>query len=309
MPYQDLAYIVDGATAGSLLVRVVVQESEGSDALLYDAAKNLLGTALIEGGVARIETSRELIKDEAIIAYVNDFGEKSGGPVIVLDNQLRPTGWLSPVMVLVEGDTMTTTEYTEETGNALADIYDPSATNRAPQVTEANLEKLTQIGFDLNVNQGSGTVVVSVSNVRNVESYLIRFDDGALSGVSSKTYSSDTIALVRVEDAMDSTRFHERSISVIVATAPTSAIWAVGYGVYGGGTPILRANAYCEEPLQVRCVGILDTWIDCITNGNYEWHSDIGNGAGTVIPGTFTLEFRVKASPSDVASVPCIVTL
>lgn len=309
MAYENLAYIIDGATNLSEQVRISAIQADGVTIKLYDSALNMLGSGLIVSNSVIITTSRPLILGEAIMAFVGDLGEKSGGAVVVTDSQLRPTGWKTPVTVDVDGEELTVTEYEEETGLTLAQIYDPLNTNSIPQIEEIDLLPLQEIGFDVVVNQGSGSVTVTVENIRSIASPLIRFDAGSFGSGTSKTYTEDATSIVRVADSSNMARYLDRSISVIVATAPTSDIWAVGYIVFGGGTPVLRANAYCQETLQVRCVGILDTWIDCITNGNYEWHSDIGNGAGTVIPGTFTLEFRVKASPSDVASVPCIVTL
>jgi len=308
MAYETLAYIIDGAFAGSESVQVMSVRANGTTVLVYDniinedGGFNELGTGTLSGNVATVALSRPLIKSEAISAYVADFGQNNGGSVVVGDNGTIPTGWKIPTEVSVDGDApITAAEYETATGLTLANVYDPETRNVTPLFPNSGIERLLEIGFDLNSAAGLTSVVLSVQNIRNCSAgYTITFDGGAPGMTSSKTYLANTTATVRVTDANDATRYHERTFAIVVPTPPppSSEISNASYiDTKAGNLSGITVVADSAVPLEMMVDGVFPfTWSAMVFKGANRWEKNLAVTNG---PGTYTARVRVISDTGE----------
>ena len=315
MAYEHLAYIIDGAIAGSLLVTVQTVQDNGTGVVVYDNAIsdeggfNLLGSGTVTANIAEVELNRALIKGEAINAYIGDFGEKTGGSILVGDTGSIPTGWKIPTGATV-GDTAypSAEAYTEATGLTLPNVYDPESRNLTPNFPNSGIEKLLGVGFDLTIKEGIGTVVVTVENIQNCsEGYTIKFDADPAGMTNSKTYEADATVTIRVTDANQSSRYHERVIEVEVPVepAPTSEISNASYtSNKSGSLSGIIVLADSAEPLEAQVDGVF-TWLPMVFKGGNRWQKVYGVPAG---PGTYMARVRVIADTGDAVSFSAVLT-
>lgn len=317
MAYETLAYIINGAIAGSEEVEVMSVRANGTVVKVYDniinddGGFNELGSGTLSGNVATVALSRPLIKGEAINAYVVDFGQNNGGSIIVGDTGTIPTGWKIPTEVSVDGDAaITAAEYETLTGLTLANVYEPTTRNVTPNFPNSGIERLLEIGFDLNAVNGLTSVVVSVQNIRNCAAgYTIAFDGGAPSMTSSKTYLADTTATIRVTDANDATRYHERTLAITVPTPPppSSEISNASYiDSKAGSLSGITVVADSAVALEMMVDGVFPfTWSSMVFKGANRWEKNLAVTNG---PGTYTVRIRVIADTADLVVFSAVLT-
>lgn len=315
MTYEHLAYIIEGAIAGSLFVKVQAVQANGETIKVYDniiseeGGFTLIGTGTISANIAEVDLDRPLIKGEAINAYVGDFGEKTGGAILVGDNGSIPTGWKIPTGAIVDDIAYTSPEaYTEATGFTLPNVYDPESRNLTPIFPNSGIEKLLAIGFDVTIEKGIGAVVVTVENIRNCSGgYTIQFDADPAGMTNSKSYDADATVTIRVTDANQSSRYHERAIEVEIPVepAPTSEISNASYvnNKLGSLSGIIVV-ADSTEPLEAQVDGVF-TWTPMVFKGGNRWEKGYGVPAG---PGTYTARVRVIADTGDAVSFSAVLT-
>ena len=307
MAYEQLAFITDGAFAGSTELEVTAVQANGTNVRVYDAffgdtgGFNELGNEAVTGNVAIVNTNRPLVEGEPLWACVEEFGEKVGGVILVRANAARPTGWKKPDTVLVGEDTLTAAEYEEQTGIQLPAVYDPEPSNHTPNIPASGIEKLTGIGFDLIEKVNEGSVILTVSNVKNCsQGYSVKFDTDAASNIHSKTYNLTGSKTIRVIDANDPNRYYERiySVDVPVAPVPVSKISNASYSFNWAGALLgIEVFADGDAALEMKIDGVtVGPWLDMNLVGAKRYQRGYGVPQG---PGTYLVTVRVKSNIND----------
>lgn len=309
--FDELAVIIEGFEAGSTNVKVQAVQADDTIVLVFDALYNQLGSVALNDNIGIVALNRSLVENEPIYACVSAFGQKVGGIVIVLGTGAKPTGWKLPDTVTVGIDTMTATEYTEETGIQLPAVYDPEPFNHTPNLLNNGIEKLTKIGFDLIEKISEGTVILTVDNVQNCsQGYSIKFDADAASNVHSKTYTTDGTKTIRVIDANNSGRYYEReySITVPIAPAPSSVISNAGYNFkWAGALLLVTIIADSTGPdLEMKIEGVtVGPYVDMNFIGAHRYSREYGVPTGA---GTYNVTVRDKANTGDFVTFTAILS-
>ncbi|MCP1384804.1 hypothetical protein [Runella salmonicolor] len=317
MAFEQLAYIIGGAFAGSTQVQVQAVQANGTVVRVYEAifgeygGFNELGNATLTANEATVTLNRPLVENEAIFACVITFGEKVGGASQVGPAADLPTGWKLPDTVQVGEDTMTAAEYTEETGIELPALYDPASINHTPVFPNSGIEKLTEIGFDLTEKiNATGSSVLTVDNVKNCSlGYNIKFDTDAASNIHSKTYFAGGVKTIRVTDTNNALRFCEKTYTVTVPTppAPTSEISNESYTFSWAGA-LLGIEVFADSAfaLEMKIDGVtVGPYVDMSFKGANRWQRGYGVPQG---PGTYTVTVRRKATPGDFKTFQAVLS-
>lgn len=315
MAYEQLAYIIDGAIAGSEAVQVMSVQSNGTSVLVYDniinedGGFNLLGSNTLTGNICTVALNRPLIKNEAICAYIYDFGQNCGGAIIVGDTGTIPTGWKIPTEVIVNGGAPITADaYETLTGLTLPNVYEPQTRNVTPNFPNSGIEQLLTIGFDINRLANAASVVLEVTNIQNCSTgFLVKFDADPVGMYTTKTYLTGTLATVRVLDPNNPLRFHQRTIAIDVPVPPppSSAISNASYvDQKAGNLSIINIIADSALALEAQVDGVF-TWLPMVFKGANRWEKDYGVPAG---PGTYTVRIRVISNISDAISFSAVLT-
>jgi hypothetical protein len=192
------AIIISGFYSGSTLVSVSADVLDGIQVFVYDdESKEVLGVGIISYGHVEIIVEPALFSGQRIIAYVGAFGKDTYGSVIVTDSIDKKTGWKTPEFV----DEVAYSQYLENGGNVLPDIYSPQECRNTSRDVDA-IEKLinTPISFRLKQTESrAGNVQVSVEDIENAfGGYMIKFDSDPEGTVSSKSYLTNGSYKVKV---------------------------------------------------------------------------------------------------------------
>lgn len=298
----ELAYIYEGFTVGSTVVKIRCYDVNGLTILLY-RGYDLLGTGTLTNSNCQITLSQPLTDTgESLIAYVGEVGMRTGGCQQIALSGNIVTGWETPSELFYEGGSQSYDDYLADGNRELPDRWNPQVTkNITPETESLKAFALANIDCDLKITETYGTTIVIVSNVRNARGgYTIQFDGGTIGTTTTKSYTVSGSYQVKIQDlGSDNYIIKTYSFTIIPATTPpTTAIeqfWCFkDFIVSSGNTANL--NGYCSSQLQFRVDGLLSSnWIDGIPAGNNRYYYNFGN-VGT---GAKTVRTRVKSNISD----------
>lgn len=303
---MNLAVIAQGFYAGSDSVLVYADSPDGTLIRLFDdESKVEIGSSELALGRTTIELAEVLFEGQRIIAYVDQFGEKTFGAVIVLQNELENTGWKVPESV----NGVPYDEYLEAGGVALPALYSPE-TCRNLVFDRQNSAKVLSLPLTFNLrileSQG-GTVQVSIENISGaVGGFLTRFDGDSIGTDVSKTYSVNGTYQLKIWSA-DQTEAD--AITANYSLTMPSAVFEFEDNVvdlypqmdlgYTGepGKRVIILNCHCLVPVEFQIDGLF-TWEDGI------WNSPLGMRANTkvIAAGEYTIRARNKAIPTETIS-------
>lgn len=298
----ELAYIYEGFTVGSTVVKIRCYDVDGLTILLY-RGYDLLGTGTLTDSDCQITLSQPLTDTgESLIAYVGEMGMRTGGCQQIALSGNIVTGWETPSELFYEGGSQTYDDYLADGNRELPDRWNPQVTkNITPETESLKAFALANIDCDLKVAETYGTTIVTVSNVRNARGgYTIQFDSGTIGTTPTKSYTVSGSYQVKIQDlGSDNFVIKTYSFTIIPATTPPSTnieqLWC--YKAYNaGGTGINNGNVagYAPSQLQFSIDGV-STWRDGISGGNNQWYYNFGN-IGT---GAKVVRARIKSTPSD----------
>lgn len=306
-----LAYIIDGFQHLSTTVKVQCADVNGTSIKIYRGLTQI-GSGTSTSGIANITVS-ELHLGDVIIAYVGEYGARTGGPVSVVQSIILKTGFKTPKTVqLPDGSTETYEAYLASGGQELADVYDPSHCLGNTPDSEAFISLGSQpISFDTFVIEQDNLVIVQVKNIQGVKgSPLIKFDSDAIGSATTKNYTADQTVSVIVYDSADITRLKENIFDItvqVVVTPPGSAIWNQSYGLTTGTSQgnILSLLCNCFSQPQMKMDGYSEgstEWFDGASNNGVTW----GRNFFGVTFSNVTIRWRVKSNPLDTISMTAI---
>ncbi len=294
-----VAFIFDGYTDGSTLVKVQADAVEGTDVFVCDDSnQSVLGTGELLGGEVSITVSPALAEGQRIIAYLTSVGYYTMGGITVLPSGELHTGWEKPVTVEVDEVQIPVEEYEADTDTQVPDVYNPEAVNRVAEMESTFFEKIPAqvIAFNLRIDRNYGTTTVTVEDVTGALSgFLIQFDGDEPSNIDAKNYTVNGTYEVKVIDAEDDTRFTTVSFTVTSTSPPPedSEISNASY-VQDGVNVTLIADSTLA--LEGKIDGVSGSFADMVLVGGKRWVS------GTyVVPGAgaYTMRVRVKTDTPD----------
>lgn len=298
----ELAYIYEGFTVGSTVVKIRCYDVDGLTILLY-RGYDLLGTGTLTDSDCQITLSQPLTDTgESLIAYVGEVGMRTGGCQQIAQSGNIVTGWETPNELFYEGGSQTYEDYLADGNRELPDRWNPQVTkNITPETESLKSFALANIDCDLKITETYGTTIVTVSNVKNARGgYTIQFDSGTIGTTPTKNYTTSGSYQVKIQD-LGSANFVIKTYSFTIipaTTPPTTAIeqfWCFKDFIASAGNTA-SLNGYCSSQLQFRIDGLLSSnWIDGIPAGNNRYYYIFGN-VGT---GAKTVRTRVKSDITD----------
>lgn len=300
----ELAYIYDGFTVGSTVVKIRCYDVDGLTILLY-RGYDLLGTGTLTNSDCQITLSQPLTNTgESLIAYVGEVGMRTGGCQQIALSGNIVTGWETPTEVTIDGTPQSYDDYLADGNRELPDRYNPQVTkNVTPETESLKSFALANIDCDLKITETYGTTTVTVTNVKNARGgYTIQFDGGTIGTTPTKAYTTSGSYQVKVQDLGSSNYvIKSYSFTIIPATTPPSTnieqLWCYkAYNASGVGINNGNVAGYAPTQLQFSIDGILSgAWFDGVSGGNKHWSYIFGN-IGT---GAKVVRARIKSNPSD----------
>jgi len=302
----ELAYIYDGFTVGSTVVKIRCYDVDGLDILLY-RGYDLLGSGELVDSDCQITLSQPLTDTgESLIAYVGEVGMRTGGCQQIALSGNIVTGWETPSELFYEEGSQSYEDYLADGNRELPDRYHPQVTkNVTPETESLKAFALANIDCDLKITETYGTTIVTVNNVRNARGgYTIQFDSGTIGTTNTKSYTVSGSYQVKIQDLGSANYVIKTySFTIIPDTAPSSSIieqfW--GFKDYKAGGEIgCDLSGYCTSQLQFSIDGIYSgVWLDGFSGGNRRWFYSFG----PIPTGVRNIRTRVKATPADTIAI------